>query len=267
MTTTFRIHDGLSILALAALVLALVSGTAVAGTTVDQTKPASPDGEVEIELTCGEVKVVGWERSEVRVQGELLSDDLRLEFESSGDRVEIEVRNPAESSYCREARLEIHVPSGSYVEMAGVAVDFDVSGVSGELDIASVSGDVSVDGAPAEVDIETVSGSVKIEGDQAVSDLDLQSVSGNLEVGLAFGPSANVDMETISGNVTLYVPAGSSARIDGETFSGSIENDFGGVVEKSSKYTPASKMSLSLGGGDARIHVESFSGKVRILER
>src|SRR3990170_709079 len=73
---------------LATVLLAPVS--LAAQTTVDQKRPAAPDGSVSIENMAGSVKVTGWDRAEVQVKG-TVGEGGELSFDGSGKRTHIEI--------------------------------------------------------------------------------------------------------------------------------------------------------------------------------
>ena len=64
------------------------------------------------------------------------------------------------------------------------------------------------------------------------------------------------------GDVHLYLPADVSAHLRASTFSGSIRSDFGTV--KDEDHGPGSSLDASIGSGDARVNVETFSGDLEI---
>jgi len=251
----------------AALCAALLAvGGAWAASAVDETKPAAPDGAVEISLISGEMNVVGWDRSEIQVTGDLGNGDPEFTFEVEGKQARIEL-DPREDSYGDGPNLEVRVPRGSSLEIAGISVEISVSQVTGETEIETVSGPVEVRQAPATLDVEGASGTVDVSGDTPIESLEVELVSGTVTVGVPLSASARVEMDSVSGDLTLSLPASLSAEIDVKTFSGSIENEFGGEVRKTSEYTPARELSARIGGGGARIDLQSFSGTVKLLKK
>jgi hypothetical protein len=250
--------------ALCAALLAV--GGAWAASAVDETKPAAPDGEVEISLISGGLNVVGWDRAEIQVTGDLGSGDPKFTFEVDGKQARIEV-DPREDSYGDGPDLEVRVPRGSSLEIAGISVDISVSQVAGATEIETVSGPVEVRQAPAELEIEGVSGTVEVTGDTPIESLEVELVSGTVTVDVPLSASARVEMESVSGDLAISLPASLSAEIDVETFSGSIESEFGGKARKTSQYTPARELSTRVGAGDARIDIQSFSGTVKLLKK
>ncbi len=66
----------------------------------------------------------------------------------------------------------------------------------------------------------------------------------------------------MSGDVQLQLPADASARLEASTFSGDLRSDWGNPSRGDDG--PGKELKTTIGGGDAFIHVESFSGDVRV---
>ena len=297
MTTRTRTAFALTLAGF--LLLALAAG---AQTEVERRVPAAPGGTVVIENVSGSVVVTGWDNREVEVTGTLGRDVEELTVESEGNTVEITVEVGRGSGRRQSsAQLEVRVPRGSHVEVETVSADVTVSGVDGELALETVSGAIRVDGAPREVAAESVSGNVEIEADGAVSvetvsgnidirgargTLEAESVSGNVTVAaedleraeiasvsgridleISLAGRATLEIESHSGGVELALPASTSARFEVETWSGRIDNQLGPPARKVGRYTPGYELKFSVGGGDARITIESFSGDVVLRAR
>jgi DUF4097 and DUF4098 domain-containing protein YvlB len=195
----------------------------------------------------------------------------------------------------RNAALEVDVVSAdaSVADMAGkslkvgsVSGDLDLTSAASDIDVDSVSGDVKLD-APnpnpaARTHLQTVSGEIRAKGLAgrikletvsggmncacgAVSELNTGSISGDADITVAPAASARLHLESMSGSILLHLPAALSARIDAATFSGSIHSDFGAVQDK--EYGPGSNLEAQIGGGDADISVEAFSGDVQLRKQ
>jgi DUF4097 and DUF4098 domain-containing protein YvlB len=272
-----------------------------AQTPVDERRPAAADGVVEIENLAGSVKVIGWSEPAVQVTGTLASG-TELEFESSGDRTQIEVDVEDEDPMNAVSDLEIHVPAGSRVEIEGVRLDIEVGGVTGVIEAETVDGGITQTGAAREVSLQSVMGSVEVSGSSGhiqaesvngsvtvrkssgqveastvngrllVSEgpferVALESVAGSVTFEANLGPRARLDIETVSGSVELFMAAGIPADVSVSSFSGEIENELGiGTVEQES-FLPAKELNFSTGEGGARISVETLSGSVHIRKR
>jgi DUF4097 and DUF4098 domain-containing protein YvlB len=241
---------------------------AVADRTVGETVDADPDGEVSIELIAGEITIVGWDRDSVEVTGTVGDDVEEVEVESSGGRVSIEVElvdhDGDDHSYNdADVQLEIRVPRSSQIDFEAVSAELSISGVDGDGDIETVSGTIEVDGGMRELQVASVSGDILIRSKAALTGGEFQTVSGDIELDAELG-RGDFSFESVSGNITLRLAGRTSAEFDIETFSGRIDNAFGPQAERTDEYTPGKELHFELGGGDARVEIESFSGTVEL---
>ena len=286
---------GLALLALAA------AWPVAAQQKLDETRPASKDGVVEVHNVSGSVTVTGWDRDEVAVTGTLGRGSERLEFTASGPRTEVRVVLPHFAHDVDGSDLEIKVPAGSRLEVSTVSATigagavtgpvrlesvsgritvsgaprrFDAKSVSGDIEIAAanapgrastVSGRVSLKGVEGEVEANSVSGTVGVSGG-AVSRAELQTTSGDIRFDAGLASGGRLDAKTVSGTVDLVLPAATAADFDVTTFSGQISNEFGPQARRASEYGPGRELSFSTGGG-GRVVAKSFSGSVHLRKR
>jgi hypothetical protein len=290
----------------AVMVLGLLAAplAATGGQAVDETRPAPADGVVEIENLEGMVTVEGWDKKEVSVTGRLGDGPDRLEVEQDGKRTRVRVVWPRNhrGNVGEDTELLVRVPAKSRVEGDGVSSGYRVSGLSGDVELETVSGEIHVTGATGRVRVESVSGEIRVEGTSSdvtaeavsghiwlkgvqgvveagtvsgdifvaagdVTRAKSSSVSGDIEVEGNLGGTGTYEFESHSGDVTLRLAPGISAEFEVSTFSGGIESDFGSKSRRTSEYGPGSELSFTVGDGEARIRVTSFSGNVRLIKR
>ena len=178
-------------------VLCIAAGLIMAGVgiteaqqQIDTTRQVSSNPEIEIFNPAGSVRVIGWERNEVRVVGTLGAATGGLEFESDEEDVEIyiEMRDfddddePESMGRGWKSDLEIHVPVGSSVEIEVIVANVDVSGIMGVLDVEAISGDVTVAGGATEIGVESTTGTIQITASASTRDIDAETVSGSIIV-------------------------------------------------------------------------------------
>jgi hypothetical protein len=286
--------------ALALMSIMIIPAWLAAQTPVDERRPAAADGTVEIENLFGSVKVIGWDKAEVQVTGTLAAD-AELEFGGAEKHIgiEVEVEGHADAG---TSDLEVHVPSGSHVEIEGVHAEIEVSGVIGSVEAETINGGITLRGAAKEVSLQSVNGAVDVSGPRGRTEIEvvngsvtiqdasghveastvngevivgggpfekaaLESVAGSVSFKADLAAMGRLDVETVSGSVEILVPANIKADFSISTFSGEIENDLGVGTVQQQEYIPAKELSFSTGSGGARITVDTLSGSVHIRKR
>lgn len=287
------------------LLLACVALAAHGGERVDQRVDAPPDGTVSVENLAGSITVTGWDREEVRLEGELDDRVERLEFENDGSFTRIKVVYPRNMRGSVDgSELNISVPAGSRLEVSAVSSEVDVSGVTGIVRADTVSGDISVDAATNDYALESVSGNIRLDGTKpgarvkaaTVSgdmrlggidgELDVTSISGRIsadngrytrveanntsgEIGIGgeFTDEGVFRLRSISGDVVLRFATDPAGTFDVTTFSGGIENDFGPEPQRQGKYSPGMELKFRQDDSDAEFRLNTLSGDIELLKQ
>ncbi|HEY2676625.1 MAG TPA: DUF4097 family beta strand repeat-containing protein [Steroidobacteraceae bacterium] len=288
-----------------ALLLLSPCALANAATTVDQHRPANPQGAVEISNVAGTVDVQGWEKSEVAITGTIGKDVERVDVTGDGNRTSIRVVLPSGLNWGSrtdsEAHLVVHVPAGSSVSTSLVSADLKISGVQGDAKLQTVSGNVSgevggdlrasvVSGdikltanSAKMIEIKAISGNIVLTGGNAetevttvsgdatvtlgtVSRARFKAISGTLKANLALGPDAQFDSESVSGDVRVDFASEPSADFDLQTFSGGIDNCFGPKPTEP-RHGPGQRLTFKTGDTHARVHISTKSGDVRMCAK
>ncbi|MEE4272928.1 MAG: DUF4097 family beta strand repeat-containing protein [Thermoanaerobaculales bacterium] len=285
--------------ALVTLMVLGLAGLAHADIVVDETRPLTADGVVEISNISGDVAVVGWSGDSVVITGTLEQGVKNLEISAGGQRLRIEVEQHRRSRTSSDADLMIKMPSTANLEVETVSADISVDGIGGDVELESVSGrvevsscarsleassvsgdvlavsaagrseldsvsgDVIVRNASGRIDAESVSGRIEIEGG-ALDLLDGETVSGSIACSARPTDNGRFTFETMSGTIDLRVSPDWSASYYVETYSGAIRNDIGPEPRRTDDYGPGKELRFTTGSGGARISIESFSGSVRL---
>jgi DUF4097 and DUF4098 domain-containing protein YvlB len=278
-------------------------GLAHAGDRVDESRSVESDTVVEIHNTRGEIRITGWDKDEISVEGEL--DDLAtgLTFEVDGKLALIRVEMPTRNiNWGDGSDLEIKIPVNGRIDFDGVSTDLylknimggiAVHSVSGEIEargidnriqINAVSGDIDIQDAGGKAKITTVSGDMELDlrsemvsvnavsGDinlrlQTIDTLMASVVSGEIDVEGNLADSGSINCNSVSGDVTLVLAAPVNARIDVQTGpGGDIDNR---ITEDEARDIFPAQMALKSrsGDGSGNISVHTVTGDVTLKDR
>jgi Putative adhesin len=257
-----------SIRVFAALVLAVAPmGAHSAKRSVEQKLAAQPRSSVEISNVAGRVEVLGWDRAEIAVTGTLGENVERLEFKSAAGRAEIRVILPKTTNdlYIGDSRadLVIRVPSDSSVLATVVSAALIVKGVSGAQKLRSMSGDVQVGGGSiGEMDVSTMSGAITLQVGP-VARARFKSVSGKVAIDASLAAHARVDVETLTGDVHIGLVGEPSGEFSIETLSGKIDSCFG-ARSTGPVYGLGSRLAFREASGTGTVRIATTSGDVRL---
>ena len=206
------------------------------------------DGGVEARSVSGNVAVTGTPREAV------------AQSQSGNVRVDVTSSHVEASSVSGEVTVAGDV-RGS-VEATAVSGNVTVTARTGEVRATAVSGNVTVAAMSGRAEVQSVSGDVQVTG-RALHGA-FQTVSGNVRLTGDLARDGSTDISSHSGDVELRLSSGASAEVEVTTFSGSIENALAGArVERISRR----EHHITIGRGDARVAIQTFSGSVKLTGR
>lgn len=248
---------------------------------VDETMEAAADGFVHVSVVRGDLKIEGWDREEIHVEGELDERTIEFIFDVNGNDARIEVRIDQGGRGWwgddgKPSDLVIHVPEGSNLDVSVVSTDVSVRNILGGLEVGAVSGDLDIEQIRNRIDLHTVSGDVDLR--DATGRIRVKTVSGDVDSVKTDGQSIyhsvsgdltvedggeDLELQSVSGDLT--VGSTEYVTVRGHTVSGDVEigGTFisGGAVEFDSV---SGSIRLATGSGpDARFDLETGSGNIR----
>jgi hypothetical protein len=213
-----------------------------------------PAGDIHVETVDGDESTVVVEGNEKLVEQttvELVGNRLLVELRTRGSfGLVIQI---GDFSYGRSGLdVRVRVPHASRAELITAAADMEARGqyaalrsksaagdltvdgdIAGDAEIKTVSGDVRLRKVGGELRVQTVSGDVtaasvgtgatlkSVSGDARIESVregrvTVQSVSGDIEVGVAPGTNLDVDAGSVSGDLSSEVPLADDARAVGD---------------------------------------------------
>lgn len=283
----------------------LLAAASAAATPIDRTIAAGAAGELEVDNVAGSVEIVGWNKKEVHVTGDLQANAERLEVENQQGRIVVRVVLPQEShgGYAEGTKLRINAPRDTSLEVSAISADIAVQGIEGsqrlhsisgsvrtegfdnDLDVKSISGDVTIDGhdkaihtrasavsgdvllngISGDIEAKSVSGSVMLRS-RSLQRAELESISGRLDVEGALAKDARVDATTTSGRVKLQFAGAAAAEYTLSSFSGGIDNCFGPKAGHTG-FGSQRELHFSEGISRARVYARTMSGRIELCKR
>jgi DUF4097 and DUF4098 domain-containing protein YvlB len=161
---------------------------------------------------------------------------------------------------------ELKVDTGAAeVDIDTVSGDLDVTARSGEVALESVSGDVTLAGElVGRVKLEAVSGRLRLQSSKPARQIEAGVVSGDIELHTGLQAGGRIEAESLSGDLLVVLPRDASARLRASSFTGKIRSPQGKV--ETEEHGPGSSLDATLGGGDGRIDLETFSGDLEVRQ-
>lgn len=155
--------------------------------------------------------------------------------------------------------------SAAEVAIATVSGDQRITARSGDVTLESVSGDVSLGGElSGRISLEAVSGNLRLNSNAAAKQVSAGVVSGDIQLRTGLQSGGRIRAESLSGDLELILPTGASAKLEASSFTGTIVSDAGKV--ETEEYGPGSSLNATLGSGEGRIELETFSGDLRVRQ-
>jgi DUF4097 and DUF4098 domain-containing protein YvlB len=147
------------------------------------------------------------------------------------------------------------------VSIESVSGDVEFQGRTTRISAESVSGDLQISGISGEISVSAVSGDMELKAGLIDSGR-LETVSGDITLTGELSANSRLTVESMSGDVSIGLPADQSGVFKAESFSGRITTDFGSVNH--AKHGPGSHLKHVASDSGAEIRVESFSGNIEL---
>lgn len=232
----------------------------------------SVDSDLEIRVPQGRSVEVRTVRADVEVSGvrgdvdvsagsgdvHVRGDPQWVRVVSRSGNVDVVVRSDRIAAESVSGNVTVGGTARREAEARAVSGDVTLTASAPRAVAESVSGNARVRGAEGRVEASTVSGSVRVEGRRLSGSF--RSVSGDVRLAGDLDAGESTAITTHSGDVELRLSR-PSATVEFTTFSGELNNAVSGAtMTRSSRRA----QEIRLGGGAARVSVQTFSGNVRL---
>ncbi|TAM58191.1 MAG: hypothetical protein EPN49_13455 [Rhodanobacter sp.] len=219
---------------------------ALADTPIHLHHDATAAAHISISNVKGSVTVIGWDRPEVEVAGQLGEGARPLAITGSDADLAVKVEPQGSSGWFNwrgdnamaPSSLELHVPRGASLEIHVISAPLTVDGIDGgsivvntvsgkarinartpSLKIDSISGGIEQAGHAERADLQTVSGDILAPA--LGSEARLQTVSGHVQA--AGGPWRKLTLSSVSGDVQLAGKLASDGHLGIDSMSGDVQ--------------------------------------------
>jgi hypothetical protein len=249
------------------LLLCFCIGQALAETPINLRHDASATARVSVSNVAGTVTVIGWDRNEVQVSGQLGDGTKPLTITGSNSDLSIKVEPQGGSGWLNwnsdskmsPSTLELHVPKAASLDISVVSAPLVLDGLDGgNIEINSVSGRARISARTQSLKVDSVSGNIELAGHAEMaslqtvsgdilaptlgSEVKLETISGHIQAN--GGPWKKLTLSTVSGDVQLAGSVAADGNIGIDSMSGNVQLQLPSTISGS-------------------LHASSFSGDLR----
>jgi hypothetical protein len=248
---------------------------------------------ITVQNPSGHIQVKAWDRHEVMVIGQHAGNNVGVETEQVGNRIEVNtVPAPGETASAEdlnadyqinvpvESELQVRTDSGNVtvesvhgdMSFDTVAADLALSDVEGYLEIKSIGGSLICTRCAGRIDANSISGSFQLI--QPVMDnVRVQTSSGSILFDGTFLSRGIYVLKNYSGTIEVRFSSSDSFDVRAASLYGNVVSQAPVVPDKRRVRTPSDASSMakslfgSLNAGHAKVELSSFSGTIKILKR
>ena len=158
---------GVVIMKVLFLLLSVLPLSALAGQKINEMIDVPENKRVFIENQRGDIRIEGWDKAQLKIEGELddKADGYRLE--NSNGRITFIVKMPRNVNSGWNSgdgsKLTIYMPKTSELEFAGVNVTISAKDLHAGVEIDTVNGDINVQNLSGDLNFDTVNGDVSAQ--------------------------------------------------------------------------------------------------------
>lgn len=237
----------------------------------------------------GKITVKAWTKPEVMVIADHTSDQVEVDAEQTGNRVDLLTHSLSGSVSPEDMRadFEISVPEDAELQIHNDAGEVNVTNVLGDMNVETVAAGVDLEDAAGYLTVKTIGGAFEclrcagrveassISGSFRFLDLRsyhvrAQTSTGNILFTGEFLPNGEYKLKNYSGVIEVRFAPGDSFDLSATSLKGKVINQ-AVLTPPDHQQHFISKFGNSLFGtfnaGRARVELSSFDGTINILKR
>jgi hypothetical protein len=259
----------------------------------------SSDASVKVWIPAGSIRLIGWDRDSLVVEGTIGTWDT-FYFGGGSSGAKFGLNDPPKGGEAQPARLTAYIPRGASISVRTVSAsieardvsgwfntvggNIDVSGTATEVQAEAMDGDVllavtapfarartgsgalSVAGRVEDLGAATVSGGITVTAQGLVSGR-IESVTGKIIFSAPLDRAAVVDIDNHGGSVELLLAPNAAVDVELTSVAGSITNSFDGRVPVTSRKGRGQELSFATDPKGARLVVRTFKAPILLRRR
>jgi DUF4097 and DUF4098 domain-containing protein YvlB len=244
---------------------------------------------VTIHNPNGKITVHSWNKPEVMVSADHVSDRVEVDATQMGNRIDLvthtlvngvtpeEFEANYQISVPQDAELQIHDDSG-FVEVNQVFGDMAVETVGAAVTLADAAGYVTVktvggnfqcSRCAGQVQVQSISGNVQLIQMRSYK-ISASTSNGDIILDGEFLPNGVYHLKNYSGTINVRFSPGDSFDLNAQSVHGTLNNQ-ADLKPYTHEHSPQPRFGNSVFGtqnlGRARVEVRSFDGTINILKR
>jgi DUF4097 and DUF4098 domain-containing protein YvlB len=276
------------------LAAAILAGTAWTASATKVEKHFTVTGKpvVTVKNSTGRVEVRSWNKQEVSVIANQIGKNAEVDTEQAGSRIEINTRmlNDSARSADMQVDYQILVPEETQLTVRTDSGTIVVESIHGELTFDTIAGDVNLKSVGGAIEVTTADGSIvcsmcdgsrfkaetvrgSVQLIQPIMDtIRVHTTAGNILFDGDFLRHGVYVLRSDTGNTEVRFGPASSFDLTARSERGSVVSQANLQPDKHGR----SKLSVpkfgkaifgTIGAGNAKVELSSFSGTIKILQR
>ena len=266
----------------------------------DQTVDVTRGMQLVLASQAGEATVRAWDRDAVRVQASHGTRE-RVEVQTADNTVRVRARTASGSrGPAGLVDYTITVPRWMAVSLSGTYLAANIEGTGAEVNVETVGGDITVKGGSGAVTLRSIEGEIivenasgKVQATTVNDSIQVRGVSGDVvaettngDVVVSNSKASSLEVSTVNGDVRFEGPTAdkglyrvtthngdirvslgqqANATVFVRTFGGDFSSDFPVTLPEGMSNRDGNKrFNFTLGGGSARVELQSFQGDIHV---
>ena len=182
------------------ILIVTFTSNCLAGEIISRSLSVNADGKVFVDIPRGLVKIQGWDKQEIMVQGELEDTAKSLTFKTKKDKTLIKIHTDRQQNWGDASVLKIFIPQQTSLFFKGIDTSFVITNLNKQIEGKSINGDLKVSESHGKIKLSVVSGNINVVDSSGF--IKIESVSGDVDF---TGDFDEAYLKTMAGDITADI--------------------------------------------------------------